>query len=205
LGVAAAQTGTSEASRTISVSPPSGQSPFTAGYLRLFGRVSLNAPPLTQKERFISYLMSTVGPVPILRSAATAGYEQGLHRPDEWRLGSSGYAKRVASQMAQNGVHETLTYATSVLLNEDNRYFACSCQGFGPRLGHALVSTFTARRNEHEVFSLSSASGVVGASLISREWMPPSWRHGRNIGESIGFGFLGIAAFNVVREFLPQR
>jgi hypothetical protein len=197
-GLLAAQTG--EASRTI---PAPG--PESAGHLGLFGRVSPNAAPITQKQRFINYLLNTVGPVPIFKAAAIAGYEQGMHRPEEWRLGSSGYGKRVASQMAQNGAHSTLTYGASVLLNEDNRYFACACQGFGPRLGHALASTFTARRNGREVFSVSSTTGVVGASLISRAWMPPSWRHGRNIGDSIGFGFLGIAAMNVFREFLPQR
>jgi hypothetical protein len=143
--------------------------------------------------------------VAVFKAVALAGYEQGMHRPDEWRLGSSGYARRVTSQMAQNGVHTTLTYSASVLFNEDNRYLACACQGFGPRLGHALVSTFTARRNGHGVLSVSSTTGVVGSSLISRAWMPPNWRHGRNIAESIGFGFLGIAAMNVFREFLPQR
>jgi len=173
--------------------------------MRLFGRVSPDAPPITQKQRLSNYLMATIGPVPIFRAAATAAYEQGLHRPDEWQLGSYGYAKRVGSQMAQNGVRTTLTYATSSLLREDNRYFACACQGFGPRLGHALKSTFTARRNGREVFSVSSTTGIVGSSVISRVWMPPSWQGGRNVGESIGFGFLGAAAMNVVREFLPQR
>ena len=153
----------------------------------------------------MAYVMSTVGPAPLFRAAATAGYELGLHRPSEWQLGTSGYARRVGSQLAFNGVQQTLAYGLGSMLGEDNRYFSSTSTRFGPRLRHALLSTFTARRNGREVFSVSSLVGVVGASLISREWMPPSWRHGTNVGASIGFTWLGTAGYNLFREFLPRH
>jgi hypothetical protein len=205
-GLLMAQTGGS--SRTVPA-PPSSTKPnqpvYDRLYNRLINRVPANAPPVTQRQRFITYVVHTVGPMELVRVAAIAGIDQGLHRPEEWQLGASGYFTRFGNKMGHHAVHTTLTYATSALLHEDNRYFMCDCQGFRPRLRHALISTFTARRDGRVVFSISSATGVVGAAAISRAWAPPSWQHARNVEESIGFGFLGIAAMNAVREFLPRR
>jgi hypothetical protein len=201
---AAAQSSAGEANRTIPAVDATAASPGGSWYLRLFSQAPPNPTPLTGKERLVAYVMSTVGPAPLFRAAATAAYEQGLHHPDEWRLGTSGYFRRVASQVGFNAVHQTLAYGIGSMLHEDNRYFPSGSTHFGPRLGHALLSTFTARRDGHDVFSVSSLAGVAGASVISRAWLPPSWRHGRNIGASIGFTWLGIAGYNVFREFLPR-
>ena len=74
-----------------------------------------------------------------------------------------------------NGVRCSPTYATSILLNEDNRYFASDEKGAWPRVRHALASVFTAhKRDGRTVFATSSMVGIAGASLISRAWSPES-------------------------------
>jgi len=175
------------------------------GFMRLFDMVSPVSPrPLDAKERFIQYLTRTVGPVPLFVEFTVAGIDQGLDRPPEWHQEAGGYAKRLANVVAYNTVRQTLTFGVAALLDEDTRYFPSESQRGWQRTTHALKSTFTARRHGHEVFSVAAVSGVVGTALISRAWVPPSWRHGKDVAASIGVSLAGSAAFNVLREFLPD-
>ncbi len=50
-------------------------------------------------------------------------------------------------------------------------------------------------------FSISSVTGVVGASAISSVWGPDSWKGIGNISKNAGVSFGATAAFNLVREF----
>jgi len=189
--------------------PPAGDSalrtPHGTGFMRLFDIASPVSPrPLTGKERFIEYLTRTVGPVPLCVEAAVAGLDQGLDRPPEWHQEAGGYGKRLANVMAYNTVRQTLTFGMAALLDEDTRYFPSQSQSAWQRTMHALRSTLTARHHGQEVFSVAAITGVVGTALISRAWVPPSWRHGKDVAASIGVTLAGSAAFNVVREFLPD-
>jgi hypothetical protein len=180
--------------------PPSGA--WNAIY-SLIGPAPANAP--ARPERFSEYVLSTVGPVPLLGEAAGAGIGQWMNAPKEWGQGWNAFGKRYWSNLAYNGVRQTITYGGSLALGEDTRYFACRCSGFWARTGHALASTFTARhRGGSNSFSFSSTAGVIGAAAISSMWGPPSWKGAGNIAENAGISFASTAALNVVREFLPD-
>lgn len=159
----------------------------------------------TQKQRFMSYVRRTVGPVPLFMEATVAAWDQGWDRPHEWGEESGGFGKRFANALAYNGVRQTLTYGMAVWTHEDTRYFPSDRGGISQRTAYALRSTFTARRDGRVVFSISAITGVVGASAISRAWAPPSWQHPRNVAGSIGLTLAGMAGFNIVREFLIDR
>jgi len=58
------------------------------------------------------------------------------------------YGRRFANDMAYNGVRCTLTYASSILRHEDDRYFASEQRGGWPRVRHALASVFTAHKSD---------------------------------------------------------
>jgi hypothetical protein len=160
---------------------------------------------LTEKQRFLDYLLNTAGPVPLIGEAAFSAIDQWRDSPPEWGQGWGAFGKRYASNLAYNGVRQTISYGTSILFHEDNRYFASTAQGFLPRTGHALISTFTARHPDgRQSFSFSSVAGVVGASAISSIWGPPSFKGVGNIAEIAGISFAATAGLNVVREFLPD-
>jgi hypothetical protein len=107
--------------------------------------------------------------------------------------------------MAYNGVRQTITYATAIAFHEDNRYFASGKHGFWGRTGYAVLSSVTTRNEEGgQRFSISSVSGVVGASAIASVWGPESWKGSSNIAKNAGVSFGVTAAFNVFREFLPD-
>lgn len=161
--------------------------------------------PQTQKERLHAYLLTLAGPVTLVTEAGAAGLSQALNSPWEWGQGGAGYGKRFANDMAYNGVRASLTYASSIWLHEDDRYFASEDTRTWPRLRHAVVSVFTAHKNNGDtVFATSSLIGITGASLISRAWSPDSWQNGTSVVRCMGISVAGLAGFNVVREFLPD-
>jgi len=171
--------------------------------LALVGPVPAGSPP--HKERFGEFVRSTIGPVPLMGEAVGAAIEQWMNTPKEWGQGWDAFAKRFGSNLAYNGIRQTITYGGSLTLDEDSRYFASGRTGIWPRTRHALVSTFTARHTDGRVsFSYSSTAGVIGASAISSAWGPDAWRGPDKIAKNAGISFASTAAFNVVREFLPD-
>ena len=160
---------------------------------------------LTEKKRFQLYVVSTIGPVPLVGEAAGAGISQWENSPKEWGQGWGAYGERYGSDLAYNAVRQTITYGTSIVFREDNRYFASHKHGFWPRTGYAILSTVTARHPDgRRTFSVSAVSGVLGASAISSIWGPGSEKGIGNIGENAGISFAATAGFNVVREFLSD-
>jgi hypothetical protein len=166
--------------------------------------VPTDSGPLTQTKRFHLYLLS-VGPIPTLGEAIGAGISQWQDNPKEWGQGWNAYAKRFGSNLAYNGVRQTITYGTSILFHEDNRYFASHRHGVWARTAYAIRRTVTAQHPDgREVFSVSSVAGVFGASAISTMWQPGSQKGVDQMAENAGVSFATTAAFNVLREFTPD-
>ncbi len=156
-------------------------------------------------ERFGEFVLSTVGPVPLIGEAGAAAIEQGMNAPREWGQGWDALGKRYWSNLAYNGIRQTITYAGSLPLGEDTRYFASRPSGVWPRVRHAVISTFTARHaSGRDSFSYSATAGVIGAAAISSVWGPNSWKGPGNIAENAGISFASTAVNNIVREFLPE-
>lgn len=171
--------------------------------LKFVGPIPAGTTP--RPERFSEFLLSTLGPVPILGEAAGAGIEQWMNSPEEWGQGWGAFGKRFGSNMAYNGIRQSITYGGSLALHEDTRYFSSGSSGVWPRLRHALVSTFAAHHADgREYFSVSGTAGVLGASAISSVWGPPAWKGPGNIAENAGLSFAATAGSNIAREFLPD-
>lgn len=116
------------------------------------------------------------------------------------------FGERYGSDLAYNGIRQTISYGASIVFHEDTRYFASRRRGFWHRTGYALLSTFTARHpGGEQSFSISSVTGVAGASAISSIWGPDSWKGAHNIAENAGISFGSTAALNIIREFLPNH
>jgi len=159
----------------------------------------------TSKQRLHAYLISLAGPATLVTEAGAAGLSQAVGSPWQWGDGAAAYGKRFANDMAYNGVRCSLRYASSILLNEDDRYFASERKGAWPRVRHALASVFTAHKGDgRTVFATSSVIGIAGASLISRAWSPESWQTPSGTARSMAISIGGAAGFNLAREFLPD-
>ena len=209
LPVIRAQRTDSSADRTVAVPAAGTTAPATPENLvvhTLMGWIGPAEPaPLTPKQKFELYLLNTGGPVPLIGETFGAGYGQLTNTPHEYGQGWEGFGKRYGANLAYNATRQTISYATSLVFHEDTRYFASRDGGVWKRAGHALLSTFTARKpGGRDTFSVSSVAGVVGACSISSIWGPPSWKGAGNIAYNAGISFSATAGFNLVREFLPD-
>jgi hypothetical protein len=161
--------------------------------------------PQSKEDEFREYVSSTIGILPTLGSAASAGAGQWMNLPPEWGQGMEGYARRFGSSFGFNAVRTTLTYGTARVFQEDNRYFASNQPNPVRRVLHALISPVEGRHpSGSDSFSVSSATGIAGASLISLAWSPRSWQGAANTAQSAGLTYGGVAVLNLIREFVPD-
>jgi hypothetical protein len=158
----------------------------------------------TQKIKLHNYFFDTVGPYPIIGAALAAGINQADNTPPEWRQGAEAYGKRFGSNFGIAAISTTTRYALAEALGEDTLYYRCECKGVFPRLGHAMISTFTARRGDdgHRVFSIPAlVSPYVGTTAAVYAWYPGRY----DVKDAFRMGnysLLGYAGANVALEFL---
>jgi hypothetical protein len=101
-------------------------------------------------------------------------------------------------------VTTTTRYALSEAFHEDTLYYRCECKGVFRRLGHAVISTFTARRGDdgHRVFSFPDlVAPYAGTMTAVYGWYPGryNYKDGFRMGN---YSVLGYVGGNIALEFL---
>jgi len=157
----------------------------------------------TTETKLHSYLFDVLGPYPIAATTLAAGINQEDNTPPEWKQGVAGYSKRFGSEFGINAVTITTRYGLAQAFREDTLYYRCECRGAFPRLGHAMISTFTGRRGEngHRAFSLAAlVAPYAGTMTAVYGWYPS--RYNAKDGFRMGnYSLLGYVAENVALEF----
>jgi len=158
----------------------------------------------TERDKLRGYIFDSFGPYAFISAVTVAGIQQARNRPPDWGQGWGPYGQRVASDYGINLVTQTTRYGLAELFREDTLYYRCECSGFGHRLGHALISTVTARRGAdgHRTFSFSALvapyAGTEAAALL---WYPN--RFEAMDGFRMGNINLAVqAGYNVAFEFV---
>ncbi len=158
----------------------------------------------TQKTKIRNYAFDAFGPYPIVGAGIAAGINQADKTPPEWGQGAEGYGKRIGSDFGIAAVATTTRYALSEAFHEDALYYRCECKGVFPRLRHAVISTFTARRGDdgHRVFSFPALVAPYAGSMTAvYGWYPG--RYDAMDGFRMGnYSLLGYVGANVALEFL---
>ncbi len=157
----------------------------------------------TQETKLRNYIFDAFGPYPIVGAAGAAGIGMADHSPAEWQLGTAGYAKRFGSDFGIAAISTTTRYALAEAFNEDTLYYRCECKGVFPRLGHALVSTVTARHGAdgHRAFSFSAfVAPYAGTMTAVYAWYPGDYgtRSALRMGN---YNLLGDLGENILLEF----
>lgn len=158
----------------------------------------------TQKTKLRNYLFDAFGPYPIIGAAFAAGISQAHNAPPEWKQGATGYFKRYESIFAIAAVSTTTRYALAEALKEDTLYYRCDCKGAFPRLRHAVISTFTARRGDdgHLVFSVPGLVAPYAGSMTAiYGWYPGRY----DAKDAFRIGNLNLLAHvggNIALEFI---
>jgi hypothetical protein len=159
-------------------------------------------PPQATKLR--NYFFDAFGPYPIIGAGLAAGINQADRTPPEWGQGARGYSKRFTSDFGIAAVTTTTRYGLSQAFHEDTLYYRCECKGVFRRLGHAVISTFTARRGEdgHRVFSFPDlVAPYAGTVTAVYGWYPGryDYKDGFRMGN---YSLLGYVGGNIALEFL---
>jgi len=157
----------------------------------------------TQKEKIHIYLFDAFGPYPIVGAAGVAAIGQMDNTPAQWGQGAAGYSRRFASDFGIAAISTTTRYAMAEALREDTLYYRCECRGLLPRLGHAVVSSLTARHGEdgHRAFSSSAfAAPYAGTLTAVYAWYPGNYgaRSALRMGN---YNLLGTVGENIMLEF----
>jgi hypothetical protein len=157
----------------------------------------------TEEQKLQLLAFNAFGPVAFAEAGLTGGIQQATKSPPEWGSGWGGYGKRVASGFGIELVTTTANYGIAEVLREDTAYYACECNGFFPRVRHAVISTFTARRGAdgHIVFSVGGLVSPYVGSMTALAWYPQ--RYGVKDGFRLGnYNLAGQAAGNLLLEFI---
>ena len=158
----------------------------------------------TERVKLHNFIFDAVGPYPFIGAAGTAGIQQAYGTPHEWGEGWDAYGVRVASNFGIALTTTTVRYGLAEVFREDTLYYRCECKGFLPRLGHALISTVTARRGDdgRREFSFPAlAAPYAGTMTAALGWYPS--RYGPKDGFRMGnYNLLGQAGQNVALEFV---
>jgi hypothetical protein len=158
----------------------------------------------TPSEKLHNFVFDAFGPYPFISAIGTGAIQQADGRPPDWGQGWDAYGVRVASSFGIALTTTTTRYALAEVFREDTLYYRCECKGFLPRLGHALISTVTARRGDdgHREFSFPALSApYAGTMAAALGWYPD--RFGPKDGFRMGnYNLLGQAGQNVALEFI---
>jgi hypothetical protein len=177
------------------------------------GGVSAQAPPVPgatvgrnpqpirvnpDKARFNNYLRDLAGP-PTLVGVFGGGLLDHLRRKSPAWNDEDGLAAEIASRAGQAAVQTSVRHGLAALMHHSTDYQPCECRGFGPRVEHALLETFTDRRADgSRAVSVPRIAGAYAGNFARL-----AWERDRDVGEaalgstvSIGFS----ALFNIARE-----
>jgi hypothetical protein len=106
---------------------------------------------------------------------------------------------RIGTRAIQRAVDVSVHHGLAALMHHSTDYQPCHCHGFGRRVGHALLESFTDRRDDG-----SRALAIPRfASSYATGFTELAWNHNRNAGDvvlgtTLSFGF--SALFNVAKE-----
>jgi hypothetical protein len=157
----------------------------------------------SERERFRRYILSTIGPWRLARTAATAGIDQWRDQPEEWGQGAQGFGKRYASSLGQNAIQQTVNYGLDEAMGLDSSFERSKREGFFPRMKDALIQNVTSRnRRGKRVISVQRFAGVyTGAVVATETWYPErySYKDGLRHGTRSLLAGFGI---NLFREFV---
>jgi hypothetical protein len=160
--------------------------------------------PPTPATKLHNYLFDVFGPYPIVGAAGAAGINQAYNTPPEWKQGAAGYGRRFGSDFGIAAVATTTRYGLAQAFRQDTLYYRCECKGLLPRLGHAVISTLTARQgvDGHRVFSFPALiAPYAGTMTAVYAWFPGRY-NGKDALRMGNYTMLGYVGGNIALEFL---
>jgi len=162
--------------------------------------------PLTSGEKFHLFWRSTLDPFSLAAPAVKSVIYNAASLNSGYGSGASGFFKRYGAAIADGTSGRFFrSYAYPTLLHEDPRYFRMGSGTKKTRTGYSLTRVFITRTDAGgSRFNWSKLLGGLTSSGLSNLYYP---QENRGVGftfAGVGFGYLGEASMNVVKEFWPD-
>jgi hypothetical protein len=148
-----------------------------------------------ENVRFNNYLRELAGPRALV--GVVGGGVLGQLRQNDGRE----FGGRIAERATQHVAEVSVGHGLAALMHRgtDYHYQFCECRGFGPRVGHALLETFTDRRADgSRALAVPRIAGTYAGAFAG---LP--FEHDRNVGGVAASATLSLgfkALFNIGRE-----
>jgi hypothetical protein len=176
----------------VSAQTPSGQGATV-------GRKPLSIRVNPENVRLNDYLHDLAGPPAFVGVIGGGLVDQFLQKPVVWNDDAGGLARRIASRAGQAAVQVSVHHGLAALMHRSTDYQPCECRGFGPRVEHALLETFTDRRADgSRALSVPRIAGAYAGGFSRLAWEPDRNAGDVALGTTLSFGF--SALFNIARE-----
>jgi hypothetical protein len=108
-------------------------------------------------------------------------------------------ARRIGARVTQASLEVSVRHGLAALMHRSTEYRRCECQGFGPKVEHALLETFTDRRADgSRALSIPRITAAYAGGFSRMAWEPDRSPGDVARSTTISLGF--TAFFNVARE-----
>jgi hypothetical protein len=146
-----------------------------------------------QNARVNNYLRDLAGPVTFF--GVIGGSLVSDLRSDDVHLG-----REIAYRAAQAAVEVSVHHGLAAVMQHDTDYQPCGCRGFGNKVEHALLETFTDRRPDgSRAPAVPHIAGAYAGRFARLAWeRDGSGAQDVLLGTTLSFGF--TAVFNIARE-----
>jgi hypothetical protein len=152
-----------------------------------------------QNVRFSNYLRDLAGPSTMVKVVGGSLVNQLWRQPADGDNDSESVAKAMASRAAQTAVQETVRHGLAAVMQHSTDYQPCGCKGFGPKVEHALLETFTDRRPDGtRAIALPALAGAYAGNFGRLAWDHDRDAADAALGATVSIGF--SALFNIARE-----
>ena len=165
-----------------------------------------NYVPMTGRERWNDYVHQNFAqPGAYFQTFFTALGDQTGNVPSDWGRGASKFPQRFGSEFARFTIGGTIESTIDASLQQDTRFFRCTCHGGFARTAHAVSRTFlTYNRDGKRRLDIGGIAGIYGGPMVMTTWYPSKYTA---LGYGIRQGNLtaGITSgIYVIREFSPE-
>jgi hypothetical protein len=173
----------------------SAQTPSAPG--ATIGREPLPIRINPENARLNNYLHDLAGPGAFVGVIGGGLLDQVRHKNDA----VGGLAGRIGSNATQLVVQSSVRHGLAALMHLSTDRQPCDCHGFGPKVGHALLETFTDRHADgSRAFSVPRVAAAYAGGFSRLAWERDRNASDVLLGTTMSLGF--SALFNIGRELI---
>lgn len=167
--------------------------------------VSAPSQPISNGERAVWFVRSTVGPRSLGVGVLSAGWGTAFDKPEEYGRDATGFGKRYAMRLSGVAIGNGIEAGLGAVWGEDPRYERSPAATPPGRIRHALLMTVMAKRADGRVLpAYARYTAIVGNNLLTNAWRVESESSVPDALARSALGLSGRLVSNLVDEFWPD-